>query len=384
MKWGSQSKDYPDGVKNDLPIMPEISPEKQYRKPRIFRRAGRALPHRAKLSLMRILLTGATGFFGGLLLQELLAGRHEVTALTRGGNRLPAAPGLTELDRDFSALIGGDPLWTGHDAVIHAAAVVKMWARDPREFERINVAGAQRFLRAASDAKITRIIHLSSFIALGPSTGGRPREAHDLNPGPFRNEYERSKTLGCVAARNLQGEGRPIFIVYPGVLYGPGALTDGNLVVKIILALAARRLPGYIGKGAVSWSYTWAPAAAAALVRLATGTMTGDFVLGGDNRTTREFYDLLPLALGHPIPDRAIPYWLGKTIGAAQVAIARLTGKPPQLTPAVVEIYKQSWALNSAPAVRDLSYEIMPLGEGLQRTVGWLRAEGKLPAQDGG
>lgn len=329
---------------------------------------------------MRILVTGATGFFGGVILQELLAQGHEVTALTRSGNRLPAAKGLTEVDRDFTAIQGNDALWTGHDALIHAAAVVKMWVRDPREFSRINVEGAEHFLRAAGDAKLKRIIHLSSFIALGPADDGRPREARDLNPGPFRNDYERSKTLGCIAVRKLQGDGLPISIVYPGVMYGPGAITDGNLVVKIILDLAARRLPGYIGSGQVAWSYTWAPAAASALVRLATETATGDFTLGGDNRTTREFYDLLPVALGHAIPDRAIPYWLGKTIGAAQVAVARLTGKPPQLTPAVVEIYKHSWTLNSAPAARDLGYEIVPLADGLQRTVAWLRTTGKLPA----
>lgn len=43
---------------------------------------------------MRILLTGATGFFAGVILAELLASGHEVTALTRCGKRLKAAAKL--------------------------------------------------------------------------------------------------------------------------------------------------------------------------------------------------------------------------------------------------------------------------------------------------
>ncbi len=329
---------------------------------------------------MRIVLTGATGFFGGQVADALLKRGHQVVAFTRGVGRLKNRAGLFERDADFTALTASDRELLGTaDAVVHAAAVVKAWARDPREFDRVNVEGSEAFLRAAWEAKVKKLVHVSSFIALGPDRGGGPKTENDFNPGPYRNGYERSKTKGLSAVRNLKAIGAPIQVVFPGVMYGPGPLTDGNLVVKIILGLAAKKLPGYVGTGRVSWSYTWVVEAAKAVATLVEQAPSGaDYCLGGDNRTTRDFYALLPKVLGAPIPDRAIPYWLGKSAGVLQLLKARLTGAQPMLTPGIVEIYKESWPLDSAAAVRDLGYTLVPLEEGLAMTVAWLRKEGKL------
>jgi nucleoside-diphosphate-sugar epimerase len=329
---------------------------------------------------MRIVLTGATGFFGGRIADALLKREHQVIALTRGAGRLAHRVGLFEREADFTNLSASDLELLGTaDAVVHAAAVVKAWARHADEFDRVNVAGSEAFLKAAADAGVKKIVYVSSFIALGPDRGGGLKTEKDYNPGPWRNDYERTKTLGLRAVRKLKAGGAPIQIVFPGVLYGPGPITDGNLVVKIILDLVAKKVPGYIGTGKVSWSYTAVAEAAKAVATLVEQAPSDqDYCLGGDNRTTRDFYDVLPKVLGAPIPDKSIPYWLGKTVGAMQLARAYLTGKQPMLTPGVVEIYKESWPLDSAAAVRDLGYTPPTLEEGLTRTVEWLRKEGKL------
>ena len=329
---------------------------------------------------MRIVLTGATGFFGGQIAEALLKAEHQVIAFTRGTGRLRNRAGLHERDADFTKPTTSDvEVLRTADAVIHAAALVKSWARDPHEFDRVNVAGSETFLRAAADAGVKKIVHVSSFIALGPDRGGGAKTERDFNPGPLRNDYERTKTLGLHAVRNLRGAGLPIQIVFPGVMYGPGPLTDGNLVVKMILDLANKKLPGYIGSGSVRWSYTWAAEAAKAVATLIEQAPSAqDYCLGGDNRTTLEFFDLLPKYLGHPIPHRSLPVWLGHAVGALELLKANLTGVQPKLTPAIVRIYQESWPLDSSAAVRDLGYTPPTLEEGLERTVEWLRKEGKL------
>ena len=57
---------------------------------------------------------------------------------------------------------------------------------------------------------------------------------------------------------------------------------------------------------------------------------------------------------------------------------AELTGREPELTDEVVEIYRHEWAYSSARAERDLAYRITPFAEGVVRTVAWLRATGAL------
>jgi nucleoside-diphosphate-sugar epimerase len=50
----------------------------------------------------------------------------------------------------------------------------------------------------------------------------------------FCTEYEKSKVLADKIALQAAAEGVPITIVYPGVIYGPGKLTTGNLVSRIV------------------------------------------------------------------------------------------------------------------------------------------------------
>jgi nucleoside-diphosphate-sugar epimerase len=55
----------------------------------------------------------------------------------------------------------------------------------------------------------------------------------------FCTEYEKSKVLADKIALQAAAEGVPVTIVYPGVMYGPGKLTTGNLVSRIVRELSS-------------------------------------------------------------------------------------------------------------------------------------------------
>ena len=57
------------------------------------------------------------------------------------------------------------------DVFVHIAALVKMWARDSAQFDRVNVDATEKAIRMSADAGIQKFIYASSFIALGPSNG---------------------------------------------------------------------------------------------------------------------------------------------------------------------------------------------------------------------
>ena len=94
-----------------------------------------------------------------------------------------------------------------------------------------------------------RLVYTSSFMALGP-TKEAPRDEAQIHPGPpYRNDYERTKALADAVARDYAREGGDIVILYPGVVYGPGELTDGNIIAKMIADRMNNRLPGIVGPG---------------------------------------------------------------------------------------------------------------------------------------
>ena len=328
---------------------------------------------------MKILITGGTGFLGRRIVSEL-APRHGLRLLVRRGSsrdRFPAGVEFAEGDVTDRASL--DRALAGCDAVVHAAALVKILA--PREeFDRINVGGLENVLAAAeASGSVERILYVSSFIALGPTDGGVLDESTEPRDRAWINDYERTKTLSDRRARQAIAAGAPLGVVYPGVIYGPGEMTEGNIVVRHILDLVHGRLPGLIGKPERRWNYVYvddvARGVALALENFKPG---GRYVLGGENVLLGDFYPLVGRLTGAKIPTLRFPDGIAKAAGTVQKAWARTRGTTPQLTPDLVEIYKHDWAYSSATAERDLGYRARPLAEGLGSTVAWLRESGQM------
>lgn len=331
---------------------------------------------------MKVLLTGGTGFLGRRIVSEL-APRHSLRLLVRKGSsrdRFPAGVEFAEGDVTDRASL--DRAMAGCDAVLHAAALVKILA-PPEEFDRINVKGLDNVLAAAEAAgTIERLLYVSSFIALGPTErgpGGMLDESADPGDRPWINDYERTKTLADRTARRAIAAGAPLDVVYPGVIYGPGELTEGNIVVRHILDLVGGKLPALIGKAERRWNYVFVDDVARGVALTLESQKPGRrYVLGGENVTQAELYSLVGRLTGAKIPSMRLPDAVAKAGGALQKAWAQLRGTTPQLTPDLVEIYRHDWAFSSARAEKELGYRGRPLAEGLAATVAWLKEIGRV------
>jgi farnesol dehydrogenase len=323
---------------------------------------------------MKILVTGGTGFLGRRIVSEL-AERHDLRLLVRRGSSRERFPANVEFaEGDVTDRVGLFKAVSGCDGVIHAAALVKILA--PRqEFDRINVGGLTNVLAAAEAAgTVERVLYVSSFIALGPTDGRVLDETAEPRDRDWINDYERTKTLSDRAARRAIAQGAPLTVVYPGVIYGPGEMTEGNIVVRHILDLVHGKLPGLIGRPERRWNYVYVDDVARGVVRaFEKNPPGGRYMLGGENVTLAEFYALVGRLTGARIPTLRFPDGLAKAAGAAQKAWAQLRKGTPQLTPDLVEIYKHDWAYSSATAEREIGYQHRTLEEGLGSTVAWLK-----------
>lgn len=334
---------------------------------------------------MRVLVTGVTGFLGGCVARAIADAGHHVRGLARDAARWSdrRPPGAEVFVGDVAEPAALDRAAVGCDAVVHAAALVKSWVRDPGEFDRVNVGGLRNAISAARNAGAT-LIYTSSFIALGPTDGGVLDEQSPRRPGAPHNDYERTKWAADRIAREEAGAGVPLVRLYPGVVYGPGALTAGNHVVLSLLQHARGKLPGLLGAGdrrlCLAFVEDVAAGFVAALDRAAPGSA---YVLGGENRTLVELFDAFGRETGIPPPRRRIPYAVAGVVGKLQRWRAELFGIEPELTDEVVAIYRHEWAYSSERAVRELGYRVTPFEDGVARTVAWLREIGELPPARG-
>ena len=328
---------------------------------------------------MRLLLTGGTGFLGHELLKTLRARGHEVTALVRSASRATAFPAGVRLVEGAVESGAWHGELRGHDAVVHVAAVVKMWARDRREFDRVNVEGTDALVRAALDAGVGRVVYASSFMALGPSNGAPLKEDDPRRTAHTHNDYERTKHLADQVARKWIAEGAPLYVAYPGVIYGPGNLTAGNIVARSVAMILRGLMP--VALPLKAWSYSYVDDVVGGFVRLVESTPPSHrYILGGDNRTGAEFHEALFEASGKRPPRVTMPLALAKAAGYGEWLLAEALGREPTLlTHQVADIYARAWAYDSSLAERELGYRVTPLRDGLRRLVEWLRAEGLAP-----
>jgi farnesol dehydrogenase len=332
---------------------------------------------------VKVLVTGVSGFFGGRVAEGLAAAGHQVRGLVRSAPRWGSPPrGAEVVVGDVTDDVAVRRAAEGCEAIVHAAAHVKVWARDREEFDRVNVGGLRRVASAAEKGG-WKLVFISSFIALGPTDGKTLDEETPRDPSPPHNDYERTKRAADLLARELATGGTPLVRLYPGVLYGPGALTAGNHLVNTLLQHARGKLPGILGAGDRRLCLTYVDDAVrgvtTALERAAPGSA---YILGGQNRTLRDLFAVFAGATGIAPPRRKIPYAAAEVIGKLQRWRADWLGIEPELTDEVVRIYRHEWAYASARAERDLGYTITTLEDGIARTVRWLREQGHLPGGD--
>lgn len=328
---------------------------------------------------MRLLLTGGSGFLGGRVTEVLAGAGHQVVLLARHPDRIEATPrGVEIVAGDLTDPASLERALAGSEALVHCAALVKRWVPDRREFDRVNVEATSRLFDLAGKAGVRKILYCSSFMALGPTDGtiGDERSVHD---GGWRNDYERTKVLADRQARERQAAGAPLVILYPGVVYGPGRMTDGNILAGVARDLIKGKLPGMVGPGDRRQCLAFVEDVAfgfrLALERAVPGSR---YMLGGENLTVREMLELMAAAAEVAPPRRVIPYGLAAALGKVLRWQASLTGIEPMLTDEEVEIYRREWAYSSAQAESDLGYTVLPAREGIRRMVSWLIETGTV------
>jgi NADH dehydrogenase len=162
--------------------------------------------------LARIAITGGTGFVGLHTARALAAAGHQLRLVARGQRRIGKPANAEVVRADVVTGTGLVEALRGCDAVVHLVAVIR--ERGSQTFDAVNRQGAENVGRAAREAGVGHIVHLS---ALG------------ADPDPDF-AYLSSKWAGEEA---MLASGVPVDVLRPSLMFGPG---DGfyTKLVKLI------------------------------------------------------------------------------------------------------------------------------------------------------
>lgn len=324
---------------------------------------------------MRVFLTGGTGFIGGHVARLLRERGDEVRALVRNPAKGSALEelGCELVEGDLSrseAIAGG---LEGCDAAIHGAAVYEVGipeSEHSRMYEA-NVQGTERVLRACLEAKVPRVVYISTIAAFG-NTGGEVVDEAYRHPGrDFTSYYEQTKyEAHQIAKRLIADEGLPCVIVQPGGVYGPD---DHSAIGQQMKQLLAGKLPFLafpdLGLNMVHVE----DVAAGVLLALDRGKLGESYVLGGEITTLRGVLTTLAEVADRKPPSRTMPAPLLRAMAPAGPLLAKLMGQPPNMRELISSADGVTFWASHDRAEAELGYAPRDLDQGMRDTVAAVR-----------
>ncbi|WP_035565715.1 NAD-dependent epimerase/dehydratase family protein [Hymenobacter sp. IS2118] len=325
-----------------------------------------------------ILVTGANGFLGRHLVAELLRRNYTVRALVRPQNHLAASP-LPPLQSLPIECVTGDisqpdsvaGAADGCTAIIHAAALARVNpARDPALWAA-NDAGTATVLELARQAQIERLVYVGTANVFGFGTQAQPGdETQPFAGARYGLDYMDSKraatnrVLRAVADWQL-----PAVLVHPTFMLGPGdAKPTSN---ALLLELYRGRLLGCPAGGK---NYVHVRDVAAATVNaLDQGRVGESYILGNQNLSYREAFQLMAHVIACPPPRWPVPAAVARLVGVAGDWQARLTGRPAQVNSAMTAVANDGHYFSVQKAIAELGLPQTPVAQAVAEAFAWFK-----------
>ncbi|HTD52474.1 MAG TPA: hopanoid-associated sugar epimerase [Thermoanaerobaculia bacterium] len=319
------------------------------------------------------LVTGGTGFIGAHVVRALLAKRRSVRCLVRSESRRSNLEGLNVeiVVGDVTDPASLAPAMTGVQTVFHCAADYRLSVPDPRPLFECNVVGTENVMRAASQARVEKVVHTSSVGALGRTADGSPAtEDTPVAPSSLIGPYKRSKYEAERVAEQWSERGLPVVIVNPSTPVGEldvKPTPTGQMIVDFL----NRRMPAYVDTGLNLIDVR--DVAEGHILAAERGRVGQKYILGNRNMTLKEILDALSRLTGIPSPRIQLPYWIPLAAAAVDAAKSRITGRAPRIPLEGVRMSRYRMFFDPSRAVRELGLAESPVDEALARAVAWFR-----------
>jgi nucleoside-diphosphate-sugar epimerase len=328
---------------------------------------------------VKVFVTGGTGFIGGETVRQLRQRGDDVVCLVRSPEK---GKKLVDLGCELVSgdLSDGDAMrrgMEGCDAVIHAAAMYEVGipAKQHPAMREANVAGTERAMSSALEAKVPKIVYVSTCGIFGNTHRKVVDESYEHPGREFTSYYEETKLEAHRIVKRMSTEqDLPAIIVQPGGVYGPD---DTSQVADLLEQFFAGRLPLIpFPEFGICLTHV-ADIAAGILLALDKGKLGETYVLSGPVTTIRDAIQTVADVSGRKAPKHAMPVPLMKALTPFGPLVGKMMGQPPNLRELISSADGVTFWASHEKASRELGYAPRGMEEGLRQT---LEADDRFPS----
>jgi dihydroflavonol-4-reductase len=330
-------------------------------------------------STLTAFVTGATGFLGSHVAQQLAGQGAELRLLVRPTSDLRNIAAFDKAERvtgDLREPASLKKAMAGCDVVFHVAADYRLWTptkSDVEQMYRSNVEGTKAIIAAAQEAGVRRVVYTSSVATMGFRTDGTlADETAPVSLANMVSHYKKSKFMAEQVALEAGRKGANVVVVNPTTPIGEQDIKP-TPTGRIVLDFLKRKFPAYVETGLNLVDVH--QCACGHLLAMEKARRGERYILGGENLTLKQILDKLSEITGLPSPKVKLPYAVAFAFGVFDTAFTgHLLKKEPRASIDEVRMGRKIMFVSSAKAERELGWNIVPVEGALRRAVDWFQA----------
>ena len=321
------------------------------------------------------LVTGATGFLGRVVAEELVRRKAQVHALV-----LHDDPYTDLLPKEVRTVIGDvcdksslSDFFADADSrtcVIHCAGIVSVASRPGPRLYQVNVGGTWKVLRQCMEHDVGKMVYVSSVHAIPEKPKGCIiSEDCEFSPGLVDGDYAKSKAAATELVFDAAERGLNASIVFPSGIIGPGDLQGGSFT-SMAKSFLAGKLPL-----AVRGGYDFVDVRDVARGVLAcseSGEPGKGYILSGCYVTIRRMLQLVGKAAKLRYRSICLPLGLARLAAPYYERRSLRERKPLFFTPYSVSVLASNGQFSHAAASERFAYQPRPIEETLGDMTAWL------------
>jgi dihydroflavonol-4-reductase len=318
-----------------------------------------------------ILVTGATGHIGNVLIRQLLDKGEKVRALIwKDEDTTPIRDLKVErIEGDVLDLSSLEAAFKGVDTVYHLAGIISIMPGNNPFVWNVNVQGTRNVLQMARQAGIRRLVYTSSIHAIARAPHGVQIDEtlpYDMN-NPY-GAYDRSKAEASLDVQMASRDGLDAVIVCPTGVIGPYDFRRSE-IGNVILDAARRKTALYVDG---AYDFVDVRDVADGLIKASEYGRSGEsYILSGQKISVRYLLETVREVTGYAFPKIRIPFNLAEATSRFMPAYYNWRKTKPKFTPYSLEVLQSNSDISYAKAASELGYKPRPIYASITDTVRW-------------
>jgi dihydroflavonol-4-reductase len=317
-----------------------------------------------------ILVTGATGHIGNVLVRRLIEQGHKVRALILPGESRDPLQGLDvePLEGDVLDYASLRRAFRGAHLVYHLAGMITIMPGRHPQVWKVNVQGTLNAIQAALQAGVGRFVYTSSIHAIQRLESGVIDERLPYDPDNPYGEYDRSKAAATLEVQKAAHAGLEAVIACPTGVIGPYDFRLSEMG-RLIFDAALRRPTLYVDG---AYDFVDVRDVAEGLILAAEKGVKGEsYILSGERISVRYLLETVREINERGFVTLKVPRPLAEFGARLAPIYYRLRGLKPRFTPYSLEVLASNSHISHVKATRDLGYQPRSLKESLTDAVHW-------------